>query len=180
MKEEFSFKYLGLLPSFSECLNVVQRLDEQHWNRYLDRKIRGGIAAENTDTIPITYDPNPLSSVAQSHEMYAELSPYIQEIEHLAKVVFGDVSVRQSMLTRLRAGGQIKRHRDRGPITAVSHRVHLGIRTNDGCIFTVGEESINIKPGEVWAIDNVDKYHSVSNDGETDRIHLIVDLIENG
>jgi hypothetical protein len=32
-----------------------------------------------------------------------------------------------------------------------------------------------MKEGEIWEINNDDKYHSVENRGETDRIHLLID-----
>jgi hypothetical protein len=67
-----------------------------------------------------------------------------------------------------------------GPITAKSHRVHLAVKTNELCLFSVAEESMNIPAGQAWAIDNTNKYHSVINGGTTDRIHLIVDLVSVG
>jgi len=178
MKENFSFKYLGQLPSFEECLSLVQNFGEDDWLEYKDRKRFGGIAAENSDTIPITYNPNPSSKELINHRVFDEMSKYVSEISNAAVGIFGDISVRQSMLTRLRAGDEIRRHKDKGPITAVSHRVHLSIVTNDLCLFSVGDESINMTPGSIWAIDNVDKYHSVSNGGRTDRIHLIIDFVK--
>lgn len=178
MQEKFSFKKIGVLPLFLQCLATVEQLTEDDWRNYKDRKRRGGIAAENTDTIPITYNPDQSSTQIQRHKMFDVMEPHLVHLTKLASDVFGQVEIRQAMLTRLSAGGEIKRHRDRGPITAKSHRVHLGIKTNDQCFFTVGSETIHIPPGEAWAIDNVGKYHSVRNGGSTDRIHLIVDFID--
>jgi hypothetical protein len=42
----------------------------------------------------------------------------------------------------------------------------------------VGEDKRNLKLGEIWEINNDKKEHSVDNLGETDRIHLIVDWVE--
>ena len=39
----------------------------------------------------------------------------------------------------------------------------------------VGDEIIQMKQGEIWEIDNANKVHSVNNDGNTDRIHLLID-----
>jgi hypothetical protein len=47
--------------------------------------------------------------------------------------------------------------------------------TNEKCIFEVDNEEINMKMGEIWEIDNFNKEHSVVNNGDMDRIHLIVD-----
>jgi hypothetical protein len=38
----------------------------------------------------------------------------------------------------------------------------------------VGGDEIAMKEGEVWEINNM-REHAVRNDGETSRIHLIVD-----
>ena len=32
-----------------------------------------------------------------------------------------------------------------------------------------------MKPGEIWEINNDLKPHSVKNDGDDDRIHLLID-----
>lgn len=177
MIEEFSFKLLGNIPAFGSVLEIVEAIDDAGWSEYSDRKRFGGIAAESTDTVPIIYNHNPLSSSGIVHPIMSRMHPHIEEITGLAKDFFGNVAPRQAMLTRLNAGSEIKRHRDRGPVTAKTHRVHLPVITNSLCIFTVGDESVNMKAGELWAIDNVGKYHSVINDGETHRVHLIIDFI---
>ncbi len=102
---------------------------------------------------------------------------YIDDVLLYAKQHIGDVTVQQAMLTRLRAGTVIPRHRDRGPLTAKTHRIHVPVITNTECIFKVGDESMNLDAGEIWVIDNVNRYHSVKNLGNTDRIHLIIDAI---
>jgi quercetin dioxygenase-like cupin family protein len=71
----------------------------------------------------------------------------------------------------------IPRHRDKGPLTAKTHRIHVPVITNSGCIFSVGDESKNLKAGQIWIIDNVNRYHSVENNGDSDRVHLIIDAI---
>ena len=178
--EEFSFKFLGNMPSFESILEIVGRIDEKGWIEYSDRKRFGGIAAEKTDTVPIIYNHNPLSTVEIIHPMMSAMSPYLDEVKYVAGEFFGPVETRQAMLTRLPPGAEIKRHKDRGPVTAKTHRVHLPVLTNSRCIFTVGDEAVHMKAGELWAIDNVGKYHSVSNAGESHRVHLIIDLIQCG
>jgi hypothetical protein len=45
-------------------------------------------------------------------------------------------------------------------------------------LFTVGNDRRNLKLGELWEINNDKQNHSVDNFGDEDRIHLIVDWIE--
>jgi len=176
MKEQFSFKFLGTIQNFNFLLNSVSAFTEEEWNKYSDRKKTGGMAAANSDTIPLIYDPRSNFESRVEHEKYEEFKIYIDEISKIAIPALGCNEPKQAMFTRLHARSEIKKHKDKGPVTAKTHRVHLSIITNEMCIFTVGEESLNMRAGDVWVIDNVGKYHSVSNGGDIHRIHLIVDF----
>jgi hypothetical protein len=60
----------------------------------------------------------------------------------------------------------------------ICRRIHIPIQTNEDCFFTVGDDKRNLRLGELWEINNDKQKHSVDNFGNTDRIHLIVDWIE--
>ena len=85
------------------------------------------------------------------------------------------------MLTRLPPGGQIYPHEDIGPTPLhydtepYYQRFHLVLQADDKSIFQCGTEYVHMKPGEVWWFDN-SKTHAVYNDGQVDRIHLIMDI----
>ena len=177
MKEQFSFKFLGTIQNFNFLLNSVSEFTEEEWNEYSDRKKTGGMAAANSDTIPLIYDPKSNIESKIEHKKYKEFKRYIDEISKIVIPALDCNEPKQAIFTRLHPGSEIKRHRDRGPVTAKTHRVHLPVITNEMCIFTVGEESLNMKAGDLWVIDNVDKYHSVINAGDSHRIHLIIDFI---
>jgi len=82
-------------------------------------------------------------------------------------------------LVKLTAKKSIRPHVDVvGFSLVVCRRIHIPIETNDECYFTVGDDKRNLKVGELWEINNDKKEHSVNNFGDTDRIHLIVDWIE--
>lgn len=79
-------------------------------------------------------------------------------------------------LVRLRARTTIPRHRD-GPATRPpvwAHRTHTAIVTNPGVVFDVDGEQRHIARGDIVEINNW-REHSVANEGEGDRIHLLVD-----
>lgn len=42
--------------------------------------------------------------------------------------------------------------------------------------FGVGDEKINMKSGECWEINN-SRTHFVDNNSETDRVHLLIDIM---
>jgi hypothetical protein len=172
MKENSPFTYLGQMENFHSIYEKVSLFTEPDWVKYSERKV--GIAAENSDTIPLMYDPKNIFNSFTKHALYEEFETFISEVLSMYPE---KIHPQQAMFTRMRAGAKIGRHKDKGPVTFRTHRIHVPITTNPECIFTVEEEERNLKPGEVWVIDNVDKYHSVRNLGTTSRIHLIIDAI---
>jgi quercetin dioxygenase-like cupin family protein len=177
MKENDSFLFIGKMPSFKELLDDVLSLTQKDWLDYKQRKSAGGAAAENTDTIPLVYDLKHRIDSRILHKDYERFSTYIDEAIMVVTEKIGEVKVQQAMLTNLRAGIVIPRHRDKGPLTAKTHRIHVPVTTNSECIFSVGEEYRNLEAGDIWIIDNVNRYHSVENNGDSDRVHLIIDAI---
>lgn len=57
-------------------------------------------------------------------------------------------------------------------------RIHIPIQTNDKVIFTVNKKPLLMREGECWYA-NFNRPHFVSNEGETDRIHLVIDCLRN-
>jgi hypothetical protein len=177
MKESAPFTYVGFLPDFEKLLEKVLIFTDEIWNEYKERKITGGVASYPTDTIPLLYTPYSTSTNEAAYHKYHEyLKPEIQKTCSFVSNLIGNVQEKQSMLTRLASGESIKPHKDTGNVTSKNHRVHVPIITNNMCKFTVGETTLNLKPGDIWIIDNTDRYHSVENLGQSSRIHLIVDM----
>ena len=59
-----------------------------------------------------------------------------------------------------------------------THRTHIPLITNKDVLFKVGEkvassESKHMNVGEIWEINNA-RIHEVNNNGNDDRIHMIV------
>lgn len=78
-------------------------------------------------------------------------------------------------LAKLVAGGAISEHRDLNFSLTHSHRVHVPVITNDQVWFNVGSERRNLKAGEIVEINNR-RNHSVVNESDEDRVHLILDF----
>jgi hypothetical protein len=177
MKENKPFTYVGYLPDFDTLVEKTSIFTDEIWSEYKERKQTGGLASNATETIPLLYTPYAANEKQAVHHKYHQyLQPEISRMCNFVSNLIGYVTEKQSMLTRLNPGGLIKPHKDKGPITHKTHRVHLPITTNNRCIFTVGDAAINLKPGDIWIIDNTDQYHSVENLGTSPRIHLIVDM----
>jgi hypothetical protein len=76
---------------------------------------------------------------------------------------------------KLLALGTIRPHIDGGDTLELVHRIHIPLVTNEDVIFTVGGESINMKEGCAYEINN-QEMHGVRNYSNQHRIHLMVDL----
>jgi Aspartyl/Asparaginyl beta-hydroxylase len=57
-------------------------------------------------------------------------------------------------------------------------RIHIPIQTNNKVIFTVNQTPLPMCEGECWYA-NFNLPHFVSNDGDIDRIHLVIDCLRN-
>jgi len=76
------------------------------------------------------------------------------------------------MLAKLPAHGEISKHIDRAPAAQFPHKIHVPLFTNPQCHFHVGGHSFHMETGKAYEVNNND-LHWVTNEGDTDRIHLI-------
>jgi hypothetical protein len=113
-------------------------------------------------------------------EHYHLFKNEVSKIEEVIKLNTGeDGKIMRALLVKLTAGKSIRPHIDTvGFSLVICRRIHIPIQTNKNCFFTVGDDRRNLKIGELWEINNDKKNHSVENLGKIDRIHLIVDWVE--
>lgn len=110
----------------------------------------------------------------------------------LAQVADGLHNVDALMLTRVVTGGLIVRHtdialdRDVGSVRGFdpnhTMRLHIVLGSNPSCKFHIwnllaNKVSVAMAAGQVWYAD-VRKPHAVTNEGQTDRVHLVADVYE--
>jgi hypothetical protein len=112
-------------------------------------------------------------SAILNRDLYNLVLPIVTELETQHNGKHGRI-----FLAKLFAHKAISPHADWQEYLLVSRRNHIPIITNTNVHFTVGDETKVMKTGEVWEINN-SKVHSVVNDGEDDRVHLIIDIIPN-
>jgi hypothetical protein len=90
-----------------------------------------------------------------------------------------DCPLESVRLMRLGAGSTIKTHRDHD--LDVEHgrvRLHVPIVTNPGVDFRLNGTRVVLAEGECWYLRLSDP-HSVTNGGDRDRVHLVVDALAN-
>ena len=90
---------------------------------------------------------------------------------------FGPGQCCRIMLASLPPGCQITPHKDHGEAYARTHRVHVPLQTDPGVRFLVDGEDFHLEAGIIYEVNNLLE-HGVVNNGEVDRVHLIVDYLE--
>jgi hypothetical protein len=163
----FNFNYFGQYPNIEELKNLVNNLTNKDWRYFTKRQT---IASQNAYTIPLIY-PQKSTFKPGEHKFFEVFENHLMEIEEQLSL-----TVKRSILVMLPAGNSINRHKDTGEFLNKNRRVHLPVITNKMCRFVVEDEEMFMPEGEFWEINNTGKYHSVHNDGEIDRIHLIIDV----
>jgi hypothetical protein len=156
-------------------------LSEQTWysnvtrqNSYIVHKQTQSITYSD---ISIFYTPKDPFIVTENNDFPEKLKQYaFPIISDLQNRFNGRVA--KCNLVRLNAGCFIPEHSDNFQYLRMVHRFHIPILTNENVLFKVGDQSINMKEGECFEID-VSLLHSVWNNGDTPRIHLIVDIMPN-
>lgn len=82
-------------------------------------------------------------------------------------------------LMRLTPGSRIKEHNDHDLAADWGQaRLHIPITTNPGVTFLLNRVPVPMAPGEAWYLRLSDP-HAVTNGGETDRVHLVIDCVAN-
>lgn len=98
-------------------------------------------------------------------------SPYIMALMDKLGGVWG-----RSRLMGLAAGAEVPIHVDIHYYWRTHYRFHIPIFTNPDVEFTVGNETVNMKPGECWTFNSFD-LHRVFNGGRNHRVHLVLDTV---
>jgi hypothetical protein len=117
--------------------------------------------------------PSPLASE------FADL-PALTDCPHIRDVlgVF-HAPLRAVRLMRLAPGSAIKEHSDLDlSFEDGTVRIHVPVLTNAKVDFRLNGSRLTMEPGSAWYLRLSDP-HSVTNGGETDRVHLVIDATAN-
>lgn len=153
-------------------------LKTKNWDQYEFRQ-KTYDAHKKTKTIPLIYDEDFRHENPTYHADYHKYKKNIDTFKEILDKKLGKGRIIRAILVNLLAKNKIDEHIDSGYSLSNCNRIHIPIITNDEVYFKVGEEKKNLKPGEMWEINNTNKIHSVENNSNQDRIHLIIDWIKN-
>jgi hypothetical protein len=176
-KENFYFKKYGNFD-VSSVIDKVRLFTKEQWNDFTFRQDTYDVHSE-TLTIPLRYNSPNENGIIQSTttELFYEFNEFIlnleKSIQDLTKLQY---KILNCNFVNLPAGKKVWPHRDAGQEFLFKRRMHLPIITNDDVLFTVDNETINMKAGEIWEVNNSSYFHSVYNNGTTDRVHFLFDI----
>ena len=155
-----------------------QILKIKDWDQYEFRQKTYDVH-KKTKTIRLIYDEDFRHDNPTYHTDYYKYIKSIDMFKEILNKELGEGSIIRAILVNLLSKNKIDEHIDSGYSLSNSIRIHIPIITNDEVYFKVGEEKKNLKSGEMWQINNTNKFHSVENNSNQDRIHLIIDWIKN-
>lgn len=172
---DFNFKHLRSID-VSSFRKKVKELDENIWKEFTYRQDTFDVH-KKTNTVPLIFSEDFESENVKYRPWFNAFSDDMMNISKVLNEIYGFGYVTRAILVNLPKGEKIPIHTDSGESLDKCHRVHIPLYSNDQCYFTVGNETVNMKEGDLWEINNTNKPHSVENLGNSDRIHLITDWI---
>ncbi|MEX6688789.1 aspartyl/asparaginyl beta-hydroxylase domain-containing protein [Danxiaibacter flavus] len=109
-----------------------------------------------------------------------EDTPLMTQCPAIQKVIAGlECPVCSVRLLNLTSGSVIKPHKDADlAFEKGEARLHIPIFTNEKVLFYSEDELVPMREGECWYL-NANLIHSVENNSNSDRIHLVIDCMVN-
>lgn len=117
--------------------------------------------------------------VATANAKYQD-TPTLKKCSYFREVIdFFECPKEAVRLLSLSPQSYIKEHRDDSAgYRDGFFRIHVPIQTNPKVVFKLNGNTLPMQVGECWYAD-FNLPHYVANDGENDRIHLVLDCIRN-
>jgi hypothetical protein len=167
---------LRLAPRFdpARLASDLSRMDDSWWENHLSDYHDG-----NWQSISL-YAPGGRRSNQFSAGLAFAATEALQRCDYVPEVI-NSLPGRKNRIRflRLRAGGVILPHSDpMHQIDPALVRIHVPVQTNASVAFDVHGVRLQMLPGETWFVD-VRFRHSVRNQGDTDRVHLVIDVVAN-
>lgn len=177
----YNFKFVGYFDTTSFKQKALSLTDED-WNEYTERQ--GGVMYRlgegehksphsESRTIPLLFNDK-FGDIPEQYKWYSEFKDEVESVRTLLREYYGQGNMPRIILTKLLAERNILPHVDTGEQLLKCKRHHIPLMTNPDVMFHVGDDSINMKQGEVWEINNSNLHH-VRNYSLENRIHIIVD-----
>jgi hypothetical protein len=169
------YEVLGKYP-VDQLLEKVKSLTDDDWSAWKGRQVFSHQRGSQTIVFLNEAEKNvPAYANDIYNKKYTDLfSPELDEIYSIIRNMHPYGGPKRVMLVNLPAGCVVGKHFDLGEHLVKCRRIHLPIQTDPAVTFTVDSAEFHIELGVLTEINN-QKEHSVINNSEVDRIHLMVD-----
>ena len=155
----------------------ISKLSEYDWNKWFYRQTVTKFPHGNTKTYPFIWSQDPINNIISisQHNQKSLLWKLIKkEINYLTKKYKGRVV--KCMLAKLPSDKKISPHTDQQYSLVNSYRFHFPIKADSKVVFYLNSIPYYLERGSWYEINN-QLLHSVDNNSDQDRIHLIVDIL---
>ena len=171
-----NFEFVSSI-NISSLKKTVKKYSTVKWNNY-DYRQKTFPVHKKTRTIPLIFNSD-LTNIEnpQEFEDFKYFSNEMLDIYNVLKSYYKTGSILKAILVKLLPNSKIIKHIDSGKSLENTKRHHIPIITNNKVLFTVGDETLHMKEGEIWQINNTGKEHSVENNSKFNRVHLIIDWL---
>lgn len=173
----------------TDLLAKVPHQTEQFWSS--DRDNRVALAGDRPGNAVFFYNDAPtcigggsLREVLNTgfvNVLRYKSRPLFDEVDALIdreiQPKFPDCDRVRVQLAELPPGQVIEPHVDLGILTRI-HRLHVPLITHEGVKFFVKRQPFFLEPGKLYDLNNAVN-HSVENNSDVMRIHLLVDMLPN-
>jgi len=171
--------YLPLSTDFDvkPILKKLELVPDEQWAQS-DRDSKYKVHNQ-TQSLLLIHDEDMRHRNPTYHELFQQFEGALKSLLEMITGYYGNDGYFVRMLfARLMPGTSIPPHIDNSFSLLHCHRIHVPVVTNDNVLFSVGGEPRNMKTGEVCEINNA-TVHTVGNQGQQARIHLIIDWVPN-
>ncbi len=150
----------------TRMIDDLRRIGDQEWITLDFSTDWSGVALRSADGEPSTLG---LASAYQDTSLLSRCDYFGHVLSYFR------CPLHRARLLRLAGGGgSIGKHRDPVPEGPPLVRLHIPITGAEAMEFTLGDDVVDMRAGELWYTD-VTRPHSVINRGTEDRVSLIVD-----
>jgi len=159
---------------------LIGRLSDEVWKKETKERENNFDCFHHTQHIIFRF-PNKMTHRTEVHDnpIWWIWKPILLPILEQAVVPFGykNGMFKAVMLAKLKAGHGIDKHRDGLAKDFFLHKIHIPIETNPFVDFYIKPNTYHLKEGIAYEVNNL-LPHSVVNKGQTDRIHLIFEYVD--
>lgn len=177
--KNFIYRNIGFIPveSLKDKLNSLNKF---YWNKNDSRKIFD--SQKEVDTIFVEHENdifNPVFFSKFRDDYIIEfLNPEYNFILEKIKQFLGYGIQKRVFLAKLEPKRNIAPHGDYGYHLENCRRIHIPIKSNPNVFFFINHEKYSFQEGLIFEINN-QLVHSVENNSDEERIHLIIDWGKN-